>query len=67
MAGLAKVFSWCSIVITFLCGIAAITIFAAIATGKLQGQFENWTAMCFFALAGGVSWLAGHAVRSRSG
>ena len=67
MASLAKGFYWCSIVITVFCEIAAITIFAAIATAKLPGQYENWMAVLFFALAGGVSWIAGHAARSISG
>lgn len=66
MASFAKVFYWCSVSITILCEIAATTIFAALATNKLESQSENWTAMWFFAVAGGVSWMAGYAAKSSS-
>ena len=52
----------CSLAIAFMCGIAAFTIFAAIVTHKLSDP-EAWTAVVFFAVVGGFSWMAGRAVR----
>ena len=41
-----------------MCGIAALSIFAAIITGKLLDS-NDWIAMMFFAAVGCISWLIG--------
>jgi Na+/phosphate symporter len=48
--------------IAFMSGIAALTILAAIVTHKLSDP-EAWTAVVFFAVVGGFSWMAGRAVK----
>ena len=53
----------CVLAIAFMSGIAALTILAAIVTHKLSDP-EAWTAVVFFAVVGGFSWMAGRAVRS---
>lgn len=60
MTVLAKVFYLCSMAIAFLCEIAAATIFTAIMANKLSDQSDNWIAVWFFAVAGGVAWIVGH-------
>jgi len=52
----------CGLAIALMCGIAALTILAAIVTHKLSDS-EAWTAVVFFAAVGGFSWMAGRAVR----
>jgi hypothetical protein len=49
---------WCGLVIASLCGIAALTILAAIITNKLSDS-EAWLAALFFVAVGGLSRLAG--------
>jgi len=59
IANLAKIFYWCSMTITFVCEIAAITILAAISTNNLQDHSEGWMAVWFFSVAGGIAWIVG--------
>jgi hypothetical protein len=49
---------FCSLAIALVCGIAALTIFAAIITGKLLDS-NAWIVMMFFAAVGCISWLVG--------
>jgi hypothetical protein len=53
----------CGLVIAFLCGLAALTILAAILTNKLPDS-EAWIAAVSFAVVGGLSWLAGRAAKN---
>jgi len=59
IANLTKIFYWCSMAMTFICEVAAITILAAIGTNNLQDESENWMAVWFFAVAGGIAWTVG--------
>ena len=51
-----------SLALTLICGIAAITISAAILTGKLEDP-EAWMAAVLLAVTGGVFWMICHATR----
>ena len=53
----------CVLAIALMCGIAALTILAAIVTHKLSDP-EAWTAVVFFAVVGGFAWIVGRAARS---
>ena len=53
----------CGLVIAFMCGLAALTIFAAILTNKLSDS-EAWIAAVSFVVVGGLSWLAGRAAQN---
>jgi hypothetical protein len=64
MARFGVVLYWCGLAIASMCGIAALTILAAIATNKIIPASENWMAAVFFAVVGGFSWLAGRAAKS---
>ena len=72
---IAKVLFWCSMALTFLCEVAAITIMAAISTNNVQSDSEVWAAVWFFAVNGGIIWIVGRvgeflsvpATASRSG
>jgi hypothetical protein len=55
------IYGFC-LAIALMSGIAALTILAAIVTHKLSDS-EAWTAVVFFAVVGGFSWMAGRAVR----
>jgi hypothetical protein len=44
-----------------LCEIAALTILAAIITNKISA-WEAWAAL-FFAIVGGIAWLAGRTAK----
>ena len=48
--------------IAFVCGIAALTILAALLTNKLQDP-QSWTAVVFFVTAGCCAWAVGRAAR----
>jgi hypothetical protein len=61
IADLAKMLFWCSMMLTFLCEIAAFTIMAAISTNNIQSDTEVWMAVWFFAVTGGVVWIFGRA------
>jgi hypothetical protein len=67
MARFGMVLYWCGLAIASMCGIAAVTILAAIATNKIIPDSENWMAAAFFAVVGGFAWIAGRAARSNSG
>lgn len=60
-ANLAKMLFSCSMALTFLCEIAAITIMAAVSTNNIQGDSEVWMAVWFFAATGGIIWIVGRA------
>lgn len=49
-------------VVVFMCGIAALTITAAVVTNKLPDP-QAWMAVVFFMAAGGAAWTAGRAAR----
>ena len=51
-----------SLAITLICGIAAITISAAILTGKLDDP-EAWMAAVLLTALGGVFWMLCRATR----
>jgi hypothetical protein len=61
MARFGAILYWCSLATAFMCGIAALTILAAIVTNKLSG--EAWMAVVFFAAAGCWAWVAGWTAR----
>jgi hypothetical protein len=63
MARFGKVLYWCGLATAFICWIAALTILAAIVTDKLSDS-GAWMAVVFFAVFGGIAWVAGHAARS---
>jgi hypothetical protein len=48
--------------IAFVCGIAALTILAALLTNKLQDP-QAWMAVVFFVTAGCCAWAVGRAAR----
>lgn len=54
----------CCVAITFLCGIAAVTIAVAVVANKLPDP-QAWMAVIFFAAIGCASWIAGQAARIR--
>jgi hypothetical protein len=53
----------CGMAIAFICGIAALTISAAIVTNKLPDS-QAWMAVVFFAAVASVAWIVGRAARS---
>jgi hypothetical protein len=57
LSNLAMIFYWCSMAITFICEIAAITILATISTNNIQDESESWMAVWFFAVDGGIVWI----------
>ena len=50
---------WASMTITLACEIAACTILAAIGTNDIEADSEVWSAVWFFAVAGGIAWILG--------
>ena len=56
-ANLLMIIYWCSIAITFICEVAAITILATINLNHFQDQAEIWMAAWFFAVNGGIAWI----------
>jgi hypothetical protein len=63
IARIAKILYWSCLAITFVCEIAALTILAALATHKLQGDSEAWMAVVFFSVFGGFAWILGRVGR----
>jgi hypothetical protein len=63
MARFGVVLYRCGLVIAFMCGLAALTILAAILTNKLSDS-EAWIAAVSFVVVGGLSWLAGRAAKN---
>jgi hypothetical protein len=63
IAFLRMVLYRCSVAIAVMCGIAALTILAALITNRLSDS-EAWIAVVFFATAGGFSWMVGRAARA---
>jgi hypothetical protein len=66
IARLRMVLYRCGMAIALICGIAALTILAAIFTNKLPDS-QAWMAVVFFAAVGGFAWIVGRAARSSSG
>ena len=62
LARLGRVLYWCGLAVASLCGIAAFTILVAIITNKISA-WDAWAAV-FFAIVGGIAWLAGCAAKS---
>jgi hypothetical protein len=62
IARLGMVLYWCGLAIASLCEIAAIVVLVIIVTNN-QSASEAWMATVFFAIIGGVSWLAGRAAK----
>lgn len=65
IAVLREMIYLCSMVITVICGIAAVTITVAIALGKLPDP-QAWMAAVFFAAIGVASLIAGRAARANN-
>jgi len=63
IAFLRMVLYRCGMTIALICGIAALTILAALVINKLSDS-EAWIAVVFFAMAGGFSWMVGRAARA---
>ena len=63
VARVGMILYWCGLTIASMCAIAAFTILAAILTNKLSDS-EAWIAAAFFAVVGGLSWLAGRAAKN---
>ena len=59
-ANLFESLFWCSMALTFLCEVAAVTILTAVSTNSIQDESEVWTAVWFFTVTGGVMWIVGH-------
>jgi hypothetical protein len=57
---LGMVLYWCGLAIASLCEIAAIAVLVIIITNNHSAS-EAWIAAVFFAVIGGLSWLAGRA------
>ena len=66
IAYLGMVLYRCGMAISFMCGIAALTILVAIVTNKLPDS-QAWMAVVFFVSVGSVAWIVGRAARSNSG
>jgi hypothetical protein len=60
-ANLVRILFWCSMALTCLCEVAAITILAAISTDSIGDETEAWMAVWFFAVTGGTVWIFGRA------
>ena len=61
MNRLRTIFCVCCAVTAISCGIAAITIIVAIATGRLPGEPDAWMSAVFFIVVGGWAWIGGRA------
>jgi hypothetical protein len=61
IARLGMVLYWCGLAIASLCEIAAIVVFVIMVNNHAAS--EAWMAVVFFAIVGGVSWLAGRAAK----
>jgi hypothetical protein len=62
IARFGMVLYWCGLAIASLCEIAAVGVVAIIVTNKNSAS-EAWLAVLFFAVVGGISWLAGRAAK----
>jgi hypothetical protein len=61
LAHLGRVLYWCGLAAASLCGISAFTILVAIITNKISA-WDAWAAV-FFAIVGGIAWLAGRTAK----
>ena len=62
IAFLRMVLYRCGLAIAFMCGIAALTILAAIVTNKLPDS-QAWMAVVFFVAVCGFAWVVGRAAK----
>ena len=62
IARLGMVLYWCGLALASLCEIAAITVIVIMITSDGSAS-EAWMAAAFFAIAGGLAWLVGRAVK----
>jgi len=62
IARFGMVLYWCGLAIASLCEIAAIVVLVMIITNNRSAS-EVWIAAVFFAIAGGVAWLAGRVAK----
>ena len=62
IARLGMVLYWCGLAIASLCEIAAFAVLVIIMTSKASAS-EAWMMVVFFAVVGGLSWLAGRAAK----
>ena len=58
MAFFRAVLYRCCMAMAFMCGIAALTITAAIVANKLPEGPQAWMAAVFFPAVGGATWIA---------
>jgi hypothetical protein len=58
----AWIFYWCGLAVASLCELVAFAILVMSITNKLSAA-EAWMAAVFFAVVGGLSWLAGRAAK----
>jgi hypothetical protein len=62
IARLGMVLYWCGLAIASLCEIAALAMLAMLVANKLSAS-EAWMGVVFFAVVGGLTWLAGRAAK----
>jgi hypothetical protein len=62
MTAFRTVLYLCCMAIALMCGIAALTITAAIVTNKLSDP-QAWMSAVFFGLVGGAAWAAGRVAK----
>jgi hypothetical protein len=62
IARLGMVLYWCGLAIASLCEIAAIVVLVITVTNKAAAS-EAWLTVVFFAVFGGISWLAGRTAK----
>ena len=62
MSRLGMVLYRCGVAIALMCGIAVLTILAAIATNK-SSDLGTWTAVVFFTVVGVFFWMAGRVAK----
>jgi hypothetical protein len=62
IARLGMVLYWCGLAIASLCEIAAFATLAMLIANKLAAP-DAWMGVVFFAVVGGLTWLAGRAAK----
>jgi hypothetical protein len=62
IARFGMVLYWCGLAIASLCEIAAVVVLVMVITNNHSAS-EAWMAAAFFAVVGGLSWLAGRAAK----
>ncbi|SIO66924.1 hypothetical protein SAMN05443247_11538 [Bradyrhizobium erythrophlei] len=59
---LGMVLYWCGLAVASLCEIAAVGVLVLVIT-KSSAAADAWVAAVFFAIVGGLAWLAGRAAK----